>query len=103
MRAHFRGDRPFHGRDLERGGGGVIQSPGRIKTSNSQAFLGLTKLKINATTIDTSITTHTTTIRTNTSTINTTTTQGRTQVFFRGGGVKFENRAENFATTSASR
>ena len=47
MRANFRGDRPFHGRDLGGGGGAIMAimpppPPGRSKTSNSPALLGLT-------------------------------------------------------------
>ena len=41
MRAHFRGDRPLHGRDLMGGGGHNAPPPGRTKSSNSPAFLGL--------------------------------------------------------------
>ena len=42
MRANFRGDRPFHGRDLRgEGGHNAPPPPGRSKTSNSLALLGL--------------------------------------------------------------
>ena len=41
MRANFRGDRPFHGRDLRGGGHNAPPPPGHSKTSNSPALLGL--------------------------------------------------------------
>ena len=41
MRAHFCGDRPLGGRDLKGGHNAPPPPPGRTKTSNSPAFLGV--------------------------------------------------------------
>ena len=52
MRAHFRGDRPLCGRDLKGGHNAPLMPPGRTKTSNSPAFLGLKKIIIIFITVD---------------------------------------------------